>query len=866
MKNVYSFAEGNASMKSLLGGKGANLAEMTRLGLPVPPGFTVTTEACMSFLETGVYNEALRLEIEQAIQALALETGKAFNSTNHLLLVSVRSGAKFSMPGMMDTILNLGLNDQNVTALAKMTNNYIFAYDCYRRLLQMFGDVVFAIPKSQFDTQISRHELKYDKNVSDFSESEFVALINAFHQIYQINQRIFPQDPYVQLEYAIQAVFSSWNNHRAKVYRALNQIDDNLGTAVNIQSMVFGNSGQHSGTGVAFTRNPSTGENKLFGEFLVNAQGEDVVAGIRTPQPIESIQKIMPAVFDEFQKIAHLLERHYRDMQDLEFTIEHGKLFLLQTRNGKRSAKAALKIAVDLVSEKISTKEAAILKINPDEINQLLHPIFIESELKKATLLASGLPASPGAAVGKIVFTAERAKEQVARGEKVVLVRRETSPEDIEGMLAAEAIITTYGGMTSHAAVVARGMGTCCVTGCEAAKIEEVQKIVRINNQVLTEGDIVSVDGTTGRIYIGEIETELSKVDENFQKLMQWCDDIAKVKVYANAETILDLRTALDFGAKGVGLARTEHMFFGVERLRAMRQWILTEQKSEALVQLILFQTADFYQMFKLTKEKPMIIRLLDPPMHEFLPHGDREIQKVATELSLTVAEVEQSVAALAEVNPMLGHRGVRIGVTAPDIYRMQTTAIIQSAIKHWREGLEIIPKIMIPLIAEASELKLVKQQLIEQIQTIFQAEDIEIPYEIGTMIELPRACLVADQLAEKADFFSFGTNDLTQMTYGFSRDDIGKFIGDYQEKGLLKNDPFQVLDIDGVGSLMEMAVQKGRAIKPRLSIGVCGEVGGNPKSIAFFQKIGVNYVSCSPYRIPIARLTVAQEAIHRLS
>nr|WP_216656369.1 MULTISPECIES: pyruvate, phosphate dikinase [unclassified Enterococcus] len=866
MKNVYRFTEGNASMKSLLGGKGANLAEMTRLGLPVPPGFTVTTEACMSFLETGSYQKTLQTEIEQAIRDLELATGKAFNSSTHLLLVSVRSGAQFSMPGMMDTILNLGLNDQNVKALAKLTNNDTFAYDCYRRLLQMFGDVVFSIPKSQFDSQIAKHELNFDKNVSDFSKREFEILIQSFHQVYQINQYTFPQNPYLQLEYAIQAVFNSWNNHRAKVYRSLNQIDDALGTAVNIQSMVFGNSGQTSGTGVAFTRNPSTGENKLFGEFLINAQGEDVVAGLRTPQPLESIRTILPEAFDEFQKIAHLLEGHYRDMQDLEFTIEQGKLYILQTRNGKRSAKAALKIAVDLVTEKISTKEAAILKMRAEDINQLLHPIFVESELKKATLLASGLPASPGAAVGKIVFTAERAKELVAFGEKVVLVRRETSPEDIEGLLAAEAIVTTYGGMTSHAAVVARGMGTCCVTGCEAAKIEEAQKIVRINNQLLTEGDIISVDGTTGRIYIGEIETELSKLDENFQSLMQWCDAIAKVKVYANAETILDLRTALDFGAQGVGLARTEHMFFGVERLRAMRQWILTEQKSEALAQLISFQTVDFYQMFKLTKDKPMIIRLLDPPMHEFLPHGNREIQKVAKELSLTVVEVEQSLAALAEVNPMLGHRGVRIGVTAPDIYQMQVTAIIKSAIKHWREGLRITPKIMIPLIAEASELILVKQQLIEQIQTIFQAESIEIPYEIGTMIELPRACLVANDLAENADFFSFGTNDLTQMTYGFSRDDIGKFIGDYQEKGLLVNDPFQVLDIDGVGQLVEMAVQKGRSVKPNLSIGVCGEVGGNPPSIAFFQKIGVNYVSCSPYRVPIARLTVAKEAIHRLS
>lgn len=866
MKKVYHFYEGNASMKALLGGKGANLAEMTNLGLPVPPGFTVTTEACMDYLEKGSYQDSLKQEIAEAIILLEEKTGKQFDSKESLLLVSVRSGAVFSMPGMMDTILNLGLNDDNVKYLAEMTNDATFAYDCYRRLLQMFGDVVFGIKKELFDSSLNKAEALYQKNVSDFSVDELKELINNFHEIYVNSGRRFPQNPMEQLEMAIQAVFKSWNNHRAKVYRNLNGIDHKLGTAVNIQSMVFGNSGQASGTGVAFTRNPSTGENTLFGEFLLNAQGEDVVAGIRTPQPIEAINQTMPEIYAQFETIAKLLERHYFDMQDLEFTIEHGKLYILQTRNGKRSAKAAVKIAVDLVNEKISTKEAAILKVSAEDIDNLLHPVFVKTAISEKTPIAKGLPASPGAAVGKIVFSANRAKEMTLQGDKVVLVRLETSPEDIEGMMVSEGIVTCYGGMTSHAAVVARGMGTCCVTGCESIKVDEKNQALTINGVAYSEGDIISVDGSSGCIYEGEISTELSTIDDNFQTLMQWCDNVANLKVYANAETISDLRTALEFGAKGVGLARTEHMFFGSERLAAIRQWILTDKKAESLETLLEYQTEDFYQMFNLMQGKPMIVRLLDPPMHEFLPQGESEIRNVADTLKVRTSIVKQKVKELKEVNPMLGHRGVRLGITDISIYQMQVEAIMKSAIRLCQEGQTIIPKIMIPLIAEKSELLQVKKLLVERIQEIFKECNTEIQYEIGTMIELPRACLTADKLAESADFFSFGTNDLTQMTYGFSRDDIGKFIGDYQEQKILKNDPFQVLDVDGVGQLIDIAIHKARSVNDNLSIGVCGEVGGNPESIAFFQKAGVNYVSCSPYRIPIARLTVAQEAVKALS
>ncbi|EGC27579.1 MULTISPECIES: pyruvate, phosphate dikinase [Streptococcus] len=866
-KWIYSFEEGCADDKALLGGKGANLAEMTNLGLPVPPGFTITTESCIEYLESPYFFESsLKEDVLKAVTELEEKTGKYFSGNDSaLLLVSVRSGAKFSMPGMMDTILNLGLNDLRTQTLAEQTNAD-FAYNCYRRLLQMFADVVYGISKDEFDDLLGYFERNAGKQAKDFTLEEHQALIDQYKQLYREHHQTFPQSSKEQLYAAIKAVFKSWNNPRAQVYRNLNDIPHDLGTAVNVQAMVFGNSDQASGTGVVFTRNPASGEHQLFGEFLLNAQGEDVVAGIRTPEPIAALETALPKAYAAFQDYAKILENHYKDMQDIEFTIEKGKLYILQTRNGKRTAKASLKIALDLVDEGIISKKEALQRVSPATISQLIHPVFEEKALQDAPFLAQGLPASPGAATGEIVFTAERAKDYHSLGKKVILVRQETSPEDIEGMVVSQAIVTSQGGMTSHAAVVARGMGTCCVAGCSELTISEDSKTVSCGNLVLTEGDVISVDGSSGRIYSGEIPTVLVENDQELQRLLSWADEVAQLKVRANAETVQDLKTAIKFGAKGIGLARTEHMFFGQERILEMRRLILADNELEtrsALKKLLEFQEEDFYQMFKAVQDKPMIIRLLDPPMHEFLPKDSQEIKALADKLHKSPEKLTRHIEQLQESNPMLGHRGCRLGITQPEIYKMQVEALFKSAIKLSQEGLTVKPEIMIPLIADKAELDSVKAVLNQHINKFFRHQGLEpFPYEIGTMIELPRACLVADQLAQEADFFSFGTNDLTQMTYGFSRDDIGKFIGHYKEKEILPFDPFQTVDQDGVGELMRIAIRKGRQVKPELPIGICGEVGGDPASIPFFQEIGVTYVSCSPYRVPAARLAVAQAAL----
>ena len=863
-KWIYSFEEGRAEDKALLGGKGANLAEMTHLGLPVPEGFTITTQSCLRYLEAPSFFESiLKEEILKAITKLETKTNKFFMGNEpSLLLVSVRSGAKISMPGMMDTILNLGLNDLRVQTLADVTNAN-FAYNCYRRLLQMFADVVYGIPKEEFDRCLEKTEKQLNKTINDFSKEEHQSLIQQYKEIYQEHYQNFPQSPKEQLYAAIKAVFKSWNNPRAKVYRELNQIPHDLGTAVNVQSMVFGNSDQKSGTGVVFTRNPATGEPHLFGEFLLNAQGEDVVAGIRTPEPIDALKRILPQAYEDFCNYAKILEKHYKDMQDIEFTIEKEKLYILQTRNGKRTAKASLKIALDLVNEKMISKQEALLRVSPSTIDQLIHPVFEEKALTSAHHLTQGLPASPGAATGEIVFTAERAKEFHALGKKVILVRQETSPEDIEGMVVSQAIVTSHGGMTSHAAVVARGMGTCCVAGCGELSINEDGKTLVCGKVTLKEGDILSVDGTSGKLYIGSIPTTMIDNNDELQMFLSWADEIAQLTVRANAETIQDLKTAVQFGAKGIGLARTEHMFFGEERILEMRRLILSTNEIEtksALMTLLAFQEEDFYQMYQTIQDNPMIVRLLDPPMHEFLPKTQQEIEQLAVKLQVPLDTLTRKITSLQETNPMLGHRGCRLGITQPEIYKMQVEAIFNSAIRLAKEGMIIKPEIMIPLIAEKAELVSIKTSLCQHIDKIFKEHHMQpFPYEIGTMIELPRACFIADQLAEEADFFSFGTNDLTQMTYGFSRDDIGKFIQHYKEGEIMSFDPFQTIDRAGVGELMKIAISKARQVKPELPIGICGEVGGDPASIPFFQEIGITYVSCSPYRVPAARLAVAQ-------
>lgn len=868
-KYVYSFSEGNKDMRSLLGGKGANLAEMINLGLSVPQGFTVTTEACNRFLKEGeVLWDSLIDEIDEHIAELEEITGKAFGDVNNPLLVSIRSGAVISMPGMMDTILNLGLNDDSVEGLAKSTDNYHFAYDSYRRFIQMFADVAMEVPKALFDTILD--DVKAKEGVErdfEISVDGLKEIVERYKDLYkrEVGQD-FPQDPKEQMHISTMAVFKSWNNNRAKVYRKLNDIDDNLGTAVNIQSMVFGNMGDRSGTGVAFSRNPATGENELFGEYLMNAQGEDVVAGIRTPSEIHELNKQMPEVYEEFFDTVQKLEHHYKDMQDLEFTIERGKLYILQTRNGKRTAQAGINIAVDLVNEGLITKEEAIMRIKPEDLAQLLHPNFDAKILAESEPLAKGLAASPGAASGKICFHAEDSVRLTANGERTIIVRQETSPEDIEGMHAAEGILTSRGGMTSHAAVVARGMGKSCVAGASEVYVNEQERTMKIGDKVLHEGDIISIDGSTGCIYEGEIKKVQPELSDNFAVFMEWTDDIRRLGVRANADSPVDAKQALNFGAEGIGLCRTEHMFFKEDRIRHVREMILAqdlEGRVKPLEALLPIQEDDFYNMFKTLGEKPMTVRLLDPPLHEFLPNTEEAMKDLAKDIGTSFEDIKSRVNNLHEVNPMLGHRGCRLAITYPEIYRMQARAIVQAAINVSKElNINIEPEIMIPLVCEVKELIYVKENVIDEVEQVLSENDIRLDYQVGTMLEIPRAALLADQIAEQADFFSFGTNDLTQMCFGFSRDDSGKFLSEYDEKGLLEKSPFESLDQSGVGQLVEIASERGLKGNPDLHLGICGEHGGDPKSIEFFNRVGLDYVSCSPFRVPIARLAAAQSNI----
>jgi len=863
---IYAFDEGRISMKNLLGGKGANLSEMKRLGLPVPDGFTITTEACIDYLKQ---NEQLPTEVKTQLihhlTSFSERTGKSFSSDEDLLLVSVRSGAKISMPGMMDTILNLGLNDDNVKKLADKTNDARFAYDCYRRLLQMFGEVVYGIPMLEFDTYFDDFKNKHNyKNDADIPADGLQTICERFKEIYREEvYKPFPQEPLKQLEEAIEAVFKSWDNDRARVYRELNDIPHDIGTAVNVQEMVFGNSGEQSGTGVAFTRNPVTGDNQLFGEYLLNAQGEDVVAGIRTPQDIDTLKAQMPEVHQEFVEVTKQLETHYKDMQDIEFTIENGKLYLLQTRNGKRTARAAIEIAVDMVNEGLITRKEAVANVDVKSIDQLLHPNFKEEALEQATVISKlGLPASPGAATGQVVFSAEDAKEQAEEGHRVVLMRPETSPEDIEGMIASEAIVTTHGGMTSHAAVVARVMGKCCVTGCSDVEIDTLNKRVYYSDGELHEGDVVSVDGSTGDLYVGEIETVNAEHSEAFEQFMEWSEETARLQVRMNAETPQDIKAGYNFGAKGIGLVRTEHMFFGAERLIEMRRFILAsdhEARIGALEKIKTYQVEDFEAIFRLSQDRPTIVRLLDPPLHEFLPSSDEDIASVAEQLDIPKDVLRKRIAELNEVNPMLGHRGCRLAITYPELYEMQVEAIIESVLQLKKEGIECHPEIMIPLVSTVEEFITLKDRLAETITQLKNDAKTNVNYLIGTMIETPRACLIAQQLAQHCDFFSFGTNDLTQLTYGFSRDDAGKFINVYTESNILQIDPFQTLDKDGVGQLIQYAVEQAKQIKPEIKIGVCGELGGDAKSIHQFNQWSIDYVSCSPFRVPGAILATAQ-------
>lgn len=868
-KYIYAFDEGQKSMKDLLGGKGANLAEMKRLGLPVPDGFTLTTEACIEYLKHGSkVPKALSEQLNSQLAAFSQRTEKSFSSEEQLLLVSVRSGAKISMPGMMDTILNLGLNDDNVKKLAAKTNDARFAYDCYRRLLQMFGEVVYGIPMNAFDTYFNAYKTQHEyKNDADIPAEGLQEICEHFKGVYLDEvYKPFPQEPFDQLTEAIEAVFKSWDNDRARVYRELNEIPHDIGTAVNIQEMVFGNSGERSGTGVAFTRNPVTGEAKLFGEYLLNAQGEDVVAGIRTPKDIESLKDQMPHVHQQFVDVSQRLETHYKDMQDIEFTIENEQLYILQTRNGKRTANAAIHIAVDLVEEGVITKEEAVMNVEVKSIDQLLHPNFDKTALDHASVISKlGLPASPGAASGKIVFSAETAKIQFEQGESVILMRPETSPEDIEGMVASEAIVTTHGGMTSHAAVVARGMGKCCVTGCSDLEINVVNKVVNYPGGTLHEGDMISVDGAQGDIYVGEVETMKAERSEVFEQFMEWSDGVAKLDVRMNAETPQDIQAGYQFGAKGIGLVRTEHMFFGPERLVEMRRFILSDTQDKriaALNEIKQYQTADFEEILKLSGERPTIIRLLDPPLHEFLPKSTEEKSSVAGQLNVPVKTLEQYIENLNEVNPMLGHRGCRLAITYPELYVMQVEAIMESALRLKAQGIDCQPEIMIPLVSTVAEFTTLKTQITERIEVLQQEAGEPVNYLIGTMIETPRACLIAGDLAKECDFFSFGTNDLTQLTFGFSRDDAGKFIGAYSEQGIIDIDPFQTLDVEGVGQLVKVATEQAKAANPTLKIGVCGELGGDHKSIQYFNNLDIDYVSCSPYRVPGALLSTAQSEV----
>ena len=871
-KWVYKFSEGRADMRNLLGGKGANLAEMTSLGLPIPQGFTVTTEACTDYYANGrKISEEIQEQILANIKALEELMGKKFGDTEDPLLVSVRSGARASMPGMMDTILNLGLNDIAVEGFAKKTGNARFAYDSYRRFIQMYSDVVMEVPKSFFEKIID--EMKEEKGVhfdTELTADDLKELANKFKAVYKeaMNGEEFPQDPIAQLMGAVKAVFRSWDNPRAIVYRRMNDIPGDWGTAVNVQCMVFGNKGETSGTGVAFTRNPSTGEKGIYGEYLINAQGEDVVAGVRTPQPISKLAEDLPECYEEFMAIANKLEDHYRDMQDMEFTIEEGKLYFLQTRNGKRTAPAAINIACDLVDEGKITPEEAVLRIEAKSLDQLLHPTFDTAALKAGEVIGSALPASPGAAAGKVYFTAEDAKAagKGGRGERVILVRLETSPEDIEGMHAAEGILTVRGGMTSHAAVVARGMGTCCVSGCGDIKIDEEAKVFSLGGYEFHEGDYISLDGSTGKIYKGDIKTVEASVGGNFGRIMAWADSFRTLKVRTNADTPEDTQNAVKLGAEGIGLCRTEHMFFGEERIPKIRKMILSdtvEQREAALNELIVFQKADFKAMYEALEGRPMTVRYLDPPLHEFVPTLEEDIKALAEDMGLTVADVKAKCDALHEFNPMMGHRGCRLAVTYPEIAKMQTRAVMEAAIEVRDEkGFDIVPEIMIPLVGEKKELKFVKDIVVEVAEAVKAEKNSDIKYVIGTMIEIPRAALTADAIAEEAEFFSFGTNDLTQMTFGFSRDDAGKFLDSYYQAKIFESDPFARLDQTGVGQLVQMAAEKGRATRPEIKLGICGEHGGDPSSVEFCHKVGLNYVSCSPFRVPIARLAAAQAAI----
>jgi pyruvate,orthophosphate dikinase len=867
-KFVYLFSEGNASMKNLLGGKGANLAEMINLGMPVPPGFTVTTEACTAYYKDGKsINQGIIKQIEEALAKIESITHKSFGDSGNPLLLSVRSGARASMPGMMDTILNLGLNNEVVEGLANLTDNPRFAYDSYRRFIQMFADVVMEIPKSNFEEILEHHkEAKGVHLDTDLDHNDLIQIVHAFLDKYKsLKGEIFPQDPKTQLIEAIKAVFRSWDNPRANTYRRLNNIPYEWGTAVNVQSMVFGNMGEDSGTGVAFTRDPSTGEKKLYGEYLFNAQGEDVVAGIRTPKPISELEKDNAALYNEFVNISNKLEAHYRDMQDMEFTIEKGKLYMLQTRNGKRTAQAALKIAIDLVKEGLLTEKEALLKVEPKQLDSLLHPQFDPESLKNAHIISIGLNASPGAATGRVVFTAERAQEMVKDGKPVILVRQETSPEDIEGMVVASGVLTSRGGMTSHAAVVARGMGTCCVAGAGEIKVYETKKYFEVGGKKYHEGDYISLDGSTGKIYGEEVKTIDASVSGDFATLMAWADKHRSLKVRTNADNPRDAKIAYGFGAEGIGLCRTEHMFFEADRIPAMREMIVSKTEKErkhALNKLLPMQRQDFIGLYEAMQGFPVTIRYLDPPLHEFLPTEDDDIEMLAKEMELTFDDLKATITSLHETNPMLGHRGVRLSITYPEIAVMQTRAVIEAAIDVNKRGGHVVPEIMIPLVGDVKELKFVKDIVVQTADEIIQKSGVELKYLVGTMIEIPRAALLADEIAEDAEFFSFGTNDLTQMTFGFSRDDAGKFLADYYQKKIFESDPFAHVDQKGVGKLMELAVELGTKVRRDLKLGICGEHGGDPDSVEFCHKIGLTYVSCSPFRVPIARLAAAHAQI----
>ena len=870
-KYVYSFKEGNKDMRNLLGGKGANLAEMTSIGLPVPQGFTVTTEACTKYYEDGrEINENIQAQINEYIQKLEDETGKKFGDKENPLLVSVRSGARASMPGMMDTILNLGLNEEVVESIAEKTGNPRWAYDCYRRFIQMYSDVVMEVGKKYFEQLID--EMKEKKGVTqdiELDADDLKELARLFKEEYKSKiGSEFPTDPKEQLMGAVKAVFRSWDNPRANVYRRDNDIPYSWGTAVNVQSMAFGNMGDDCGTGVAFTRDPATGEKGLFGEFLTNAQGEDVVAGVRTPMHIAEMENKFPEAFKEFKEVCKTLESHYRDMQDMEFTVEHGKLYMLQTRNGKRTAQAALKIACDLVDEGMRTPEEAVAMIDPRNLDTLLHPQFDADELKKSKPVGKGLGASPGAACGKIVFTAEDAVEWNEKGEKVVLVRLETSPEDITGMKASQGILTVRGGMTSHAAVVARGMGTCCVSGCGDIAMDEENKKFTLAGKTYHEGDFISIDGTTGNIYDGIIKTVDAKIVGEFERVMTWADEYRRLKVRTNADTPADAKKAHELGAEGIGLCRTEHMFFEADRIAAFREMICAdtvEEREKALDKILPYQQGDFEALYEALEGDSVVIRYLDPPLHEFVPTEEADIEKLAKAQGKSVERIKEIIASLHEFNPMMGHRGCRLAVTYPEIAKMQTKAVIRAAIntKKKHSDWNVVPEIMIPLVGEVKELKYVKDVVVKTADEEIKNAGVELEYKVGTMIEIPRAALTADEIAKEAEFFSFGTNDLTQMTFGFSRDDAGKFLPSYYENKIYEEDPFKTLDQKGVGKLIETAVKLGKSTREDIHLGVCGETGGDPKSIEFYHNVGLDYVSCSPFRVPVARLAAAQAAIN---